>query len=409
MAQQTHKFSVVKLQQYQIPQVVEDRKTRYDFVPVGINGQDDFFDSLLEAYRNSTTNAACVDSISDLIFGKGLVTDVEAEIESLNAILPPDELRRIALEYKLFGNAAAQVIWDETHTKVLKVFHIPVSNLRAEKVRMGRIEGYYYCSDWHDQRSLKHKMRIPAYGTSSEPREILWIRNYTPQSFYYGTPDWISAYQYAITEAEVSNLHLNNLSNGFLPLVMLNFNNGVPAPEERETIETLIQNKFTGTSNAGRFMVSFNDDPANKPTVDTIDIADLHSKVQYVSDSAQDRILVGHRVTSPLLFGIRLANNGFSSNAEELKSAYSIMQTLVIAPFQHTLIELLKPALTNGGITGNLKFEQLTPLAILEDTAEKTGTTIDEAEDATNDAVATQVEEEEILRPSQPGFKKQYE
>ena len=71
-----------------------------------------------------------------------------------------------------------------------------------------------------------------------------------------------------ISEAELSNLHLHNITNGFLPLVMVNFNNGVPAPEERQTIEDLIQSKFTGTDNAGRFMVSFNDDPTTKPTID---------------------------------------------------------------------------------------------------------------------------------------------
>jgi hypothetical protein len=401
------KFSVVNFAQYDIPQITEDRKTRYDFVPVGINAQDDFFESLLDAYTNSTTNAACIDSIADLIFGKGLESENTAEQDLLETILPPEELKRIAFEYKLFGNAAAQVIWNTEHTKVLKIFHIPVSNLRAEKVMMGKIEAYYYCTDWKDQRELKKKLRIPAYGCSTESREILWIKSYTPQQFYYSSPDWISGFQYALAEAEVSNLHLNNLSNGFLPLALLSFNNGVPAPEEREVIEGMVQNKFTGTRNAGRFMIAFNDDPANKPTVDTIDIANLHEKVQYVSEAAQDRILVSHRVTSPLIFGIRTANNGFSSNAEELKSAYSILQTMTIAPFQGTLINLLKPALQSAGVSGNLQFQQLTPLAILADTAEATGTTIDEAEDATNDAVATEVKTE-IVRPSQPGFEKEY-
>jgi hypothetical protein len=49
---------------------------------------------------------------------------------------------------------------------------------------------------------------------------------------------------------------VNNIENGFLPTAMVNFNNGVPAPEERQTIEALLEAKFSGTSNAGRFMVS---------------------------------------------------------------------------------------------------------------------------------------------------------
>ncbi len=75
-------------------------------------------------------------------------------------------------------------------------------------------------------------------------------------------------------------------------------------------------------------MVSFNDDPQTKPTLDIIDISNLHDKYQYVAEYVQDRILVAHRVTSPLLFGIRTANNGFSSQSEEMKTAFSILQTM---------------------------------------------------------------------------------
>ena len=145
--------------------------------------------------------------------------------------------------------------------------------------------------------------------------EVLYIKNYFPGLYYYALPDWISALQFSVGEGEISNLHINNIMNGFLPAVMINFNNGVPAPEERETIEDLVQAKFTGTDNAGRFMLSFNDSVDTKPTIDAIQIDNLHEKFEYVADYAQDRILVAHRITSPLLFGIRTEGNGFSSQS----------------------------------------------------------------------------------------------
>jgi hypothetical protein len=215
--------------------------------------------------------------------------------------------------------------------------------------------------------------------------EILYIKHYVPGLYYYALPDWVSALQFSISEGEISNLHFNNITNGFLPAVMINFNNGVPAPEERQTIEDLVQAKFTGTDNAGRFMLSFNDDPTTKPTIDTIQIENLHEKYQYVAEYTQDRILVAHRVTSPLLFGIRTANNGFSSQSEEMKTAFSIMQTMTISPFQNIILNTLDYALTEGGyVDAQLYFEQLTPLVILSQTAEETGKSIDEVEDDTN-------------------------
>lgn len=380
-------FSVVSMAQQDVPVIREDVKTRYNWVPFGIYMQDDFYPMITEAFQTSTTNAACVEGISDLIFGKGLYTKNESLTDTISKLLPQEEVKRVVFDLKLYGNGAFQVIWDDTHTKIIKFYHIPVQTLRAEKIYDNpQIENYYYCTDWYDQKAQKNKKRIPAFGTSSENREILWVKNYTPGKYYYSTPDWISALQFSQAEAEISNLHINQIENGFLPAVMVNMNNGVPAPEERDTIEDLIERKFTGTRNAGRFMISFNDDAANKPTIDTIQIDALHEKYKYVAEYAQDRILVAHRITSPLLFGIRTANNGFSSQSEEMKTAYDILQTMTINPFQNLVINTITAALDEGGwLDSQLYFEQLTPLAILSTTAEETGQTIDEVQKDINE------------------------
>ena len=370
-----------------LPIVTEDTRTRYGWIPFGINGHDDFFDAVSIAYNQSTTTAACIEGIADLIFGKGIYSKRPEFDSILQKILPQEDVKRASFDLKLFGNAAFQVYWNDEHTKIIKFYHIPVQTLRAEKIYDNpRIENYYYCVDWNDQRKIRDKKKIPAFETSNEKMEILWVKNYTPNLYYYSLPDWISSLQYSIVEAELSNLHTNNILNGFLPMVMLNMNSGIPAPEERQTIEDLLYAKFTGTNNAGKFMLSFNDDPATKPTIDVIQIDNLHEKFSYVAEYAQDRILVSHRVTSPLLFGIRTANNGFSSQSEEMKTAFSILQTMTIAPFQNVILNTLDYALTCGGYdNAELFFEQLTPLAILSQQAEETGQTIEEVSDETND------------------------
>jgi hypothetical protein len=417
-------FSVVNLAQQDVPVIREDTKTRYNWVPFGIGLQDDFYPEVTAAYNTSTTNAACIEGIADLIFGKGIYTKNEAFTQALAKLVPQEELKRAIFDLKLYGNGAFQVYWNDDHTKVIKFYHTPVQTLRAEKLYDNlKIQNYFYCTDWFDMKAQKSKIKIPAFGTSNEKREILWVKNYTPGKYYYSIPDWIAALQFSFVEAELSNLHLNNIENGFLPLVMVNMNSGVPAPEERDTIEDLIERKFTGTRNAGRFMISFNDDAANKPTIDTIQIENLHEKFQYVAEYAQDRILVAHRITSPLLFGIRTANNGFSSQSEEMKTAFSIMQTMTVQPFQNLIINTIGDALLEGGYDDTqLYFEQLTPLAILSEQAEDTNRTVGQVEDETNkqmenpDAVdgpteniQQMSEEEGWLYTSQPNFTKNYE
>jgi hypothetical protein len=386
---QTTKFSIVNSQNNGLPIINEDTKSRYQWVPFGAYGQDDFFASVTTSYNVSTTNAACIEGLADLIFGKGLYSKDENFNETLSKIIPQEETKRVAFDLKLYGNSAYQVYWNDEHTKIIKMYHIPVQNLRAEKIYGDpKVNFYYYCTDWFDHRAVKNKKKISAFGTSKDKMEILYIKHYTPGLYYYSLPDWVSGLQFGLSEGEISNLHYNNITNGFLPAVMINFNNGVPAPEERQTIEDLIQAKFTGTDNAGRFMVSFNDDVANKPTLDIIQIDNLHEKYQYVAEYIQDRILVSHRVTSPLLFGIRDKGNGFSSQSEEMKTAFSILQTMTISPFQNLILNALDSALTVGGYDNlELYFDQLTPLVILSETAEETGQSIEEVQQDTNDSM----------------------
>lgn len=393
------KFSVVNMSDNVIPQITEDTKTRYAWVPFGVFGQDDFWDAVVMGYNDSTTTATCINNLADLIFGKGLYTTNTDLQKSYEKLIPQEELKRVAFDLKLYGNAAFQVYWNDEHTKVIKFYHVPVQTLRAEKLYDNtRVENYFYCTDWKDQRKIRDKIKLPAFGTSNEKREILYIKDYSPNLYYYSLPDWVSALQYALAEGELSNLHINSITNGFLPTLMINFNNGVPAPEERQTIEDMLYAKFTGTNNGGRFMVSFNDDKESGPSVTPIQVDNLHEKFQYVAEYAQDRILVGHKITSPLLFGIRTTNNGFSSQSDEMKTAYSILQTMTIQPFQNLLLNNINTALSDGGIEDlELYFEQLTPLVILSETAEETGKSIEQVEDDVNDSMATPEQTDEAI------------
>jgi len=173
---QNQQFSIVNVNTNSLPMITEGTKSRSSFVPFGIYGNDDFFEAVTTAYNSSTTNAASIEGISDLIYGKGLFTKDLAFESILAKILPQAEVKRVSFDFKLFGNAAFQVYWNDDHTKIVKMYHIPVQLLRAEKIYNNpQIENYYYCVDWNDQRAIRTKKKIPAFGTSTEKMEILYI------------------------------------------------------------------------------------------------------------------------------------------------------------------------------------------------------------------------------------------
>jgi hypothetical protein len=127
-----------------LPIITEDTKTRHAWVPFGVYGHDDFFDAVTLAYNTSTTNAACIEGIADLIYGKGLYSKDETFNTTLNRIMPQEDVKRAAFDLKLFGNAAFQIYWNDDHTKIIKIYHTPAPSRGAEKIYDNpRIENYY--------------------------------------------------------------------------------------------------------------------------------------------------------------------------------------------------------------------------------------------------------------------------
>ena len=360
---------------YIIPRISESAKSRKAWVEFGIDGMDDFFNTLIKRYETSPTNQACIDGTTDLIYGKGVKAKDRLDLEEyLYSLTTEDEIRKIAFDYKLFGNGAIQCVFNTDRTKVVNFYHLPVDTLRAEKVNEeGVIPGFYYSADWTN-KNIKPKY-IPAFGQNQweDDVQVIYLKRYAPGKFYYGIPDWYSSLQYCAVEEEVSNLHLNNILNNFMPSTIINFNGGVPAVEEQALVENSIANKFTGTTNAGRFILSFNDNPEYKTTVEMLRPENLHQQYDFIAEESSRKIMLAHRITSQMLFGIKTAS-GFSSNADELKTAYEIMLALVIQPFQQEIIKAIQGIVEFNGVEGeSLYFAPLIPFGFLAELMEDAG------------------------------------
>ena len=105
---------------YIVPKISESSKSRKAWVEIGIDGTDDFFTTLIKRYETSPTNQACVDGTSDLIFGKGIKAKDRLDLEEyLYSLTTEDEIRKIAFDYKLFGNAAIQCVFNTDRSKII--------------------------------------------------------------------------------------------------------------------------------------------------------------------------------------------------------------------------------------------------------------------------------------------------
>jgi len=173
--------------------------------------------------------------------------------------------------------------------------------------------------------------------------------------------DYQGGLQYAELEEEISNYHLNNIMNGLAPSMLINFNNGVPNEEERQLIENKIQQKFAGSSNSGKFILSFNDNAETAASIEPVQLSDAHQQYQFLSDESSKKIMVSHRVVSPMLLGIK-DSSGLGNNAEEIETASTLMDNTVIRPFQTLLIDAFDEILAYNNISLKLYFKTLQPL-----------------------------------------------
>lgn len=357
---------IVNLSTYTSPKIKE--VSNRDWISYGED--NNYFQYLIDRYNGSPTNNAIINAVSSMIYGKGLDAtnsnkkpDQYAQMVSL---FDNDSVRRLAYDLKLMGQCAIQVIYSKDRTKIAQIEHMPVETLRAEKCNeKGDIEAYYYWKDWNKIRPSDKPLRIPAFGTSKEAIEILYVKPYRSGYYYYSPVDYQGGLQYAELEEEVSNFHLNNILNGMSPSMLINFNNGTPNAEERRLIEQRIYNKFSGSSNAGKFILAFNDNAESAASIEPVQLSDAHNQYQFLSEESTKKIMVAHRVVSPMLLGIK-DNSGLGNNAEELKTASTLMDNTVIRPFQHLLIDAFDKILSYNNISLHLYFKTLQPLEFTE-------------------------------------------
>jgi hypothetical protein len=369
----------IELSRYEQPVITENKREEW----VDFGADNNYYGFLIDCYKNSTTNNALINAICKLIYGKGLdATDSNKkpnDYAQMKMLFRKEVLKKATTDLKLLGQFALQVIYNKKGDKIVKVEHIPVQLLRAEKCdENGDIKAYYYSDNWEDIKKFKPK-RISAFGFGDKTLEILFVGNYTVGQKYYSSVDYTGAIPYCNLEHSISDYLINDVQNGFSGTKVINFNNGVPDEDKQSMIANNVMNKLTG-ANGLKVIVSFNNDETAKTTVDNIPLDNAPEHYAYLSEEARGKILLGHGITSGLLFGIPSAN-GFSSNADELKNASILFDNMVIKPFQETVLDALDKILAFNGVSLNLYFKTLQPLEFIdlspvlsdEEEEEKTG------------------------------------
>lgn len=369
-----------ELSNYTSPEITEVQ--REGFVAYGEDNL--YFSYLLDRFRGSPTNSAIISAVSKMIAGEGITSPFQTrhpqEFMTAAKWFSLDKLTKWAFDLKCFGFFTMQIIRSR-NGKINDVEFTPVDSWRSGIANEeGDVNEWYYSDDWVQWELTKNAkfapVVYPAYERgANDSISIFACKPYKPGSFYYPSVDYQGSLQWSHIEEEVGNFHLNNILNGFSPSLIINFNNGDPGPEIRQNIERKVNSKMRGSSKAGIGLLSFNDDATHAVTIEAAPISDLDKQFQFISEEATRKIMVGHRVTSPLFFGIR-DGAGLGSNSDEIKNSWLFFQNMEIQPIQRFIIGCFEQLLIDSDMWIKLSIQDLTPLEFEQPQHEPTKTAL---------------------------------
>ena len=360
---------LLSLGNYVRPVVVENKSKNW--VLNGVNNS--FYQVIIDRYNGSPTNAAIINSYVDLIYGKGLRAKNAgrnlADWTKLKTVLSRKDLRRIISDFELFGEASMEVI--QTKGKELSSISHIAKNLVVPSIENEdcEIENYFFSKDWVRSGQAAYKpVEIPAFsGTHS--KEMYVISPYKAGKNYFSDPDYLAGLPYAEMEEEIANLNINSIQKGLSAGYIINIPDGNSySDEEKDEFKKQVKKKLTSTENASDFIISFNG-VDEQITITPFPVNDnIHKQWQFLTEESRQQLLTAHRVTSPMLFGIK-DNTGLGNNADELDTAEAQLMKRVIAPKQEYIIEALETILTQYGINLELEFIPLSEVKVVEPVA----------------------------------------
>lgn len=338
---------------------------------------------LIELYCRSPKHGAILSHKALYMSGQGFEADTPTGLGMIDTLIMkpnPDEtlndiLRKVAGDYEIHNAFALEIIYNKggqivqanpelgqtgIKRKIAEIRHIDVSKIRCA---VGSSK-YFYSTVWGDKKKPKDTEIIeydPFNPEKPGDKQLLVYKCYRPGEATYALPDYIGSIVYIETDIEISNYHLNNIRNQFWGGKMISFNNGVPTIDAQRDIENKINGAHTGTDNAGRFILSFNNSKERAPEVHDISPGDSDKMFDILNKTVQQEIFCGHKITSPMLFGIR--TEGQLGGRTELLEANELFRNNYIQPRQQHLLEVFNGIAQLMGYTEKLRIRQLDPVS----------------------------------------------
>ena len=308
-------------------------------------GQDNRYPNyLFYLYQHSSQFSSIASSMKDYILGDEVINNTNLTTINRKGETFNDLLEKITLDYVIFGGFAFQVV----RNKLGNIAELNYIDFRT--ARTNEDEDKVYINKSWKYNVAKRRTQTKVYerflkGTK-QPNSVYYYKGHITRE-EYPVPMYIAAITSLEISTQIANYHLTNILNNFTPSAIINFNSGSNLSEDvMAEAEEKVYEKFSGTSNAGKIIISFNDSKDNATTIERLTDDGLDNKYQNLAQSVKADIYSAFRINE-VLVGLN-KETGFSKT--EFSEAFTLYNKTVIRPIQQDLIDSLETVFGKGCI-----------------------------------------------------------
>ena len=313
------KFATVTPHGIIIPDVV-DKRTSKKYINWGEDNKLPNY--LWDNYLSCSNLQSIVNSLKDFVIGDG----VEGVFVYKDFA---DNVEKWVLDYILFGGFAVEVIRNRSG-EIVQLNYINVMNVRVDE----ELTTAFLSNNWGSW-SGKDIVQLPLFKEDEkQPHFIYYFRGNLTRNIN-PIPCYIASLKSIEILNNVKNFHLNNLTNGFTASTIINLNDGTIKTRELAEIKKQLEEKFTGSSNAGKFILVNGGDKEHEATVARLDADNFGDLYQALTESSENDLYVAFRI-NPILVGVNV-QTGFSK--EEFENAFALYNSTMVTPIKNTFIK----------------------------------------------------------------------
>lgn len=311
-------------------------------------GEDNNFpDYLFELFKNSSQMAAIILQMKNYVLGNGLTSDFYLKIVNRKLETFENFIDKLVFDYLLYGGFAFQIIKNKLG-QIAELNHLDFKYIRVDEDETK----VFFSKDWSKGR--RTPLVYDRWDVNSNSSNSVFYYKGQLTRECYPMPFYISCLTSLEISTQIGDFHLNNLLNGFSPSCIINFNNGSNISEDvQDEIEEAVKEKFCGTENASRILLSFNDDLTHKTTFERLADDGMIDKYNNLQQTTEKDIFRAFRMNK-LLLGDGSDNTGF--NKQAYLESFALYNKSVIEPIQREIEGVLDISLGEGSVTFS-KFE----------------------------------------------------